>query len=161
MASASTSPACHQVSSSPLIRPRVRCGDRELDAHEIDGFRCDSCLHTPAGPHHPAETPLGFDATAAGLATRPRPASSAALAIRSRTSWVCTRTATTARKGSTLPGAAIADPSQEEAPAAAEPAGDGRPSPGWASAWTSPAGYQVSSSSAAPSLGSRVRRVCA
>jgi hypothetical protein len=32
--------------------------------------------------------------------------------------------------GVTLPGAAMADPSQEEAPAAAEPAGDGRPCPG-------------------------------
>jgi hypothetical protein len=40
MASASTSPAVHQVSSSPLIRrPRVRCDDSQLDAHEIDGFR--------------------------------------------------------------------------------------------------------------------------
>jgi hypothetical protein len=122
-ASASTSPAIHQVSSSALLRPRVCVMTASWMRMKIDGFRCDSCLH------HPAETPLGFDATAAGLAAGPWHRA-ALLAVRSGTTWACTRTTTTARWGTTLPGAAMADPSQEEAPAATEPAGDGRPYPG-------------------------------
>jgi hypothetical protein len=123
MASASTSPACHQVRSSALLRPRVCVMTVSWMRMKLMAFDATSASYPPVEP------PLGFDATAAGLAARPWHRAPL-LAVRSGTSWACTRTTTMARRGVTLPGAAMADPSQEEAPAATEPAGDGRPYPG-------------------------------
>jgi hypothetical protein len=72
MESASTSPACHQVSSSALLRPRVCVMTVSWMRMKLMAFDVTSASYPPVEP------PLGFDATAAGLAARPRPASSAA-----------------------------------------------------------------------------------
>jgi hypothetical protein len=84
--------------------------------------------HSIPDPHSAASNPPGFDSPAAGVAARQRHGAPL-LAVRSGTSWACTLTTTTARWGTILAGAAMADPSQEEEAAAAESAGDGGPSP--------------------------------